>query len=152
MNNNYNKQYPNYKQQNKQNNIKEKNKFHDITDRLNPNDVEHIKVKDKVFEIEQTSETFLLAREMEKIANEMQENNASIDEFVETIQDFFKEVLGEEQYKEYKKLRLSFNNEMIFLQEVMSICFTGQLSDQNDTKKNYPNRQQRRYQQKHQKK
>ena len=134
MGKNYNQQFTQNRNRNTISDHKQKkNKLNDITSRLKPKKYKHISVYNKTIEIEDTTETFLLALQIQKIANEMQEENGDTIEFFDCIKDFLYKVLGDKQYEELMKLKLSFENTMIFFSELMSVLFTDELSEETIT-------------------
>lgn len=131
MGKNYNQQFTQNRNRNTISDHKQKKtKLNDITSRLKPKKYKYLSVYNKTFEIEDTTETFLLALQIQKISNEMQEENGDTIEFFDCIKDFLYKVLGEKQYKELMDLKLSFENTMIFFSELMSVLFTDELSEE----------------------
>lgn len=131
MGKNYNQQFTQNRNRNTIYDHKQKKtKLNDITSRLKPKKFKHISVYNKTFKIEDTTETFLLALQIQKISNEMQEENGDTIEFFDCIKDFLYKVLGEKQYDELMELKLSFENTMIFFSELMSVLFTDELSNE----------------------
>lgn len=134
MGKNYNRQYQQNRNKNTISDFKQKkDKKNNITNRMKPQILKYLTVYDKTFEIEDTTETFMLALQIQKLSNEMQDENGDTIEFFDCIQEFLHEVLGEKQYQEFIDLRLSFENTMIFFSELMSVVFTDELSEQTIT-------------------
>ena len=133
MGKNY-KQYPNYNKQNKgtiTDYKQKKDKRNDITSRMTPQKMKYITVYNKTFEVEDTTETFFLAMEINRTVSEMeQDNNQDIVECFDYIKEFLLKCLGEKQYKEFMNLKLNFENTMTFFTELISIIFTDELSEQ----------------------